>query len=136
MLFFLVHPSQAPNSKSGICLAIIHCFFFMSSLSTDQFPPPFISRNKLPRSIAQSVLPLCIICQNPSLDKISVFVVAMATIIIIKRGMLANLVKRPIKIKIPQRISIVPTKDPRSSGEGNHIFSNRPAPRIVGNKNF
>jgi len=50
--------------------------------------------------------------------------------------MLANRVSKPNKINTPQSISNVPTKLPKNSGQGNPIFSNRPAPRIAGNKNF
>lgn len=51
-------------------------------------------------------------------------------------GILANLVKSPMRISVPQRISKVPTKLPKNSGEGKPIFSNRPAPSVSENKNF
>lgn len=86
--------------------------------------------------MAQSVLLLCIISQIPWVARISTFVVNIAVIIMIISGTLARRVIRPNNTSAPQTISEVPTKNPRNSGEGNPIFSKRPAPRMAGNRNF
>lgn len=107
-----------------------------SFLSSDQCPPPFMIRNKLPKSMAQSVRLPCIITQKPSPAKTSDFVVAIATNMIMGVGIPASLVSKPIKINTPQTISKAPTNAPRNSGDGNPIFSNRPAPRMAGKRIF
>jgi hypothetical protein len=45
-------------------------------------------------------------------------------------------VSNPRRIREPQNASTLPTKDPRKSGAGKPIFSNLPAPRSPGNRNF
>jgi len=104
--------------------------------SNDHLPPPLISKKMVPSSIDQSVRLSCIIFQKPSFIRKSVFVVAMATVIIIISGMLANLVNNPRRIINPQIISKVATKYPRNSGAGSPIFSNLPGPRAMGYRYF
>ncbi len=110
--------------------------FFWNFWSTDHLPPPLIIKKILPKSIAQSVRLPCIISQNPSVANTSALVVAIATNMMIRVGIAASLVTRPIRIRNPQRISNPPTIAPKNSGEGSPIFSNLPAPRTAGNKNF
>ena len=92
-------------------------------LSTDQYPPPLIKRKVLPSNMDQSVLLPCIISQKPLSAKTSVLVVAMATSMMMISGILARRVSKPSKISVPQRISTVPTKPPKNSGDGKPIFS-------------
>src|SRR5690606_18710406 len=66
-------------------------------LSRDQRPPPFINKKILPNSMAQSVLAACAISQKPLPARISIFVVARATTIMIISGTVAILVSNPSK---------------------------------------
>jgi hypothetical protein len=54
----------------------------------------------------------------------------------IKRGITANRVNKPINIRKPQIISNVPVKCAQKVGLLNPIFVNRPTPTSSGNKNF
>ena len=118
--FFFFYPLHEllPYLKNNMATSFSLYPFFINNLSIDHFPPPLMIKNKLPRSIAQSVLLACIICQNPSLAKISDLVVAKATIIMIKVGILAKRENSPIKIKIPQRISKVPYHPDKIASKG------------------
>src|SRR5690606_34144856 len=105
-------------------------------LSRDQRPAPFINKKILPNSMAQSVLAACAISQKPFSARISIFVLVRATTIMIISGTVAILVSNPSRINKPQRISSPPTRFPRNSGSGKPIFSNLPAPRTSGKRNF
>ena len=62
------------------CLLFFLCD---KTLSIEYLPAPTINKKIEPSSIAQSVLAACAIPQNPSLIKIGIFVVEIATIIFI-----------------------------------------------------
>lgn len=89
-----------------------------------------------PISIDQSVRESCAIAQNPFSMSIGIFVVAMATSILMMRGMTASLVNIPMRTRQPQTISTTPTKGAIISGAGIPIFTNRPTPTESENRNF
>ena len=86
--------------------------------------------------IAKSIRDSCAIDQTPFSIKIGIFVVVIAVIMIIKSGIAAILVEKPIIMNAPQAISKEATKYARNSGLAKPIFSNRPAPNKSGKRNF
>jgi hypothetical protein len=104
--------------------------------STDHRPPPVINKKTDPKSIDQSVRASWAIFQNPSSNRIGIFVVAMAVNIITISGTTAKRVNNPVNTSAPQPISKHPTNGANNVGDGMPIFSNRPAPTSAGNKNF
>jgi hypothetical protein len=95
------------DPKRQICRRwLCHC---EERMSIDHFAPPLISRKILPSNIAQSVRLSCIISHNPLFAKISTFIVAIATIIIMINGMDGSRVNSRNSISVPHVISNVAT---------------------------
>src|SRR5579872_298274 len=102
----------------------------------DNLPDPTISKKTNPSNMQKSVRASCIVAQNPDLDSMETFVVAMATQISITNGIVANRVSNPTITIVPQTISTTPTNGPKNWGAGIPILANRPAPSAAGNRNF
>src|SRR3990172_4604106 len=104
--------------------------------SNDHRPEPAKRRKSEPRSIDQSVRASCAIAQKPLSIRIGIFVVEIATSILIMRGMAARCVNSPRSTSNPQTISTTPTKGAIISGAGIPILMNRPTPSESEKRNF
>src|SRR6266853_6684803 len=74
--------------------------------------------------------------QKPLLNRMGIFVVAIAVQITASSGIAARLVRTPRSTSNPQTISTAPTNGPVRCGAGIPILVNRPAPHCSTNKNF
>ncbi len=83
-----------------------------SLASIDQRPPPTEMRKIKQQNMAKSVRASLTMYQKPWLarNNSGIFVVAIAVVMTMNRGMDASLVHNPIKSRNPHRISKVPTK--------------------------
>jgi len=86
--------------------------------------------------MAKSVRYSCAHGHNPLYIRIGILVDINAVIMMIIRGIDANLVISPIMRRVPQIISKVPVKYAQNAGLLNPIVKNLPVPKSSGNKYF